>query len=93
MRVESLTRLARELHRASLLAGLPDPATRQAIRERAGVSQRALGAAIGCTQSTISKWEDGTQLPRGDTLTAYVIALQALARAVEDGRLGETVLP
>ena len=27
------------------------------------------------------QWEDGTQLPRGDTLIAYVIALQALARA------------
>lgn len=81
MNVPATTPMARELHRAAALIGLPDPASCRAIRERAGVSQRALGAAIGCTQSAVSKWEDGTQLPRGDSLIAYVIALQALALA------------
>lgn len=82
MRTGEITPLVRELRRAHVLAALPDAASCRAIRERAGVSQAALATFIGCTQPVVSKWEAGQQLPRGDLLIAYSMALQSLARAV-----------
>lgn len=79
--------IARELRRIEALAGLPSAPTCREIRIHAGVSQSALAERVGCTQSALSRWEAGEQLPRGDLLVAYVVALQGLARAIEERAL------
>jgi transcriptional regulator with XRE-family HTH domain len=72
----------RELNRARMLAALPPPATRRAIRERAGVSQQTLAGALGVTQAALSRWEAGLTSPRDELLLAYAQALRTLAREV-----------
>jgi transcriptional regulator with XRE-family HTH domain len=43
-------------------------------RRRAGLSQAELAAALGTTQSVISRWERGHDTPRADTLVAILRA-------------------
>lgn len=50
-------------------------------RERAGMTQETLAAAIGVTQAAISMWEAGNRNP--DIITAKKIA-QALACSVDE---------
>ena len=50
-------------------------------RERAGMTQESLAAAIGVTQAAVSMWEAGNSNP--DIITAKKIA-QALACSVDE---------
>ena len=43
-------------------------------RTRAGLSQAKLAAAIGTTQSVVSRWERGHDTPRADTLATILRA-------------------
>jgi len=38
------------------------------LRERNGLSQRALAEGIGVTQQAVAKWETGGAYPRGEVL-------------------------
>ena len=59
---------------------LPAPAMRREIRERAGVSQSALGCEVGVTGACVSLWEreEGGREPRGVRLVRYVSLLKQL---------------
>jgi uncharacterized protein len=43
-------------------------------RRSAGLSQAELAAAVGTTQSAVSRWERGHDVPRADTLVAILRA-------------------
>ncbi len=43
-------------------------------RRRAGLSQAELAAAAGTTQSAVSRWERGHDVPRADTLVELLRA-------------------
>lgn len=58
---------------------LPAPKMRRAIREAAGVSQRAAGGHIGVTPQAVSYWESGAREPRGENLVKYAALLRQLA--------------
>jgi transcriptional regulator with XRE-family HTH domain len=73
--ITQLESLARSRHR------LPDPETRQLIRQRARVSQDDLAAALGVSRAAISRWETGSREPAKETVGSYVAALDALLRA------------
>ena len=40
----------------------------QALRKQRGLSQAALGEALGVKQNTISQWENGSRQPDAKTL-------------------------
>jgi transcriptional regulator with XRE-family HTH domain len=44
------------------------------VRREAGLSQTRLAAALGTTQSVVSRWERGHDTPRADTLAAIMRA-------------------
>jgi len=44
------------------------------VRREAGLSQAQLAAALGTTQSAVSRWERGHDTPRADTLAAILRA-------------------
>jgi transcriptional regulator with XRE-family HTH domain len=51
-------------------ASLPQIGARlRAARHRAGLTQRALATALGCSQSAVSMWETDRQTPRLAHLT------------------------
>jgi DNA-binding transcriptional regulator YiaG len=72
--------LNRELEQVRLRRRLPNTETRRALRQRAGVSQVALARALGVDPATVCRWEAGERVPSGDRLTAYLAALDRLAR-------------
>jgi transcriptional regulator with XRE-family HTH domain len=57
---------------------LPSRAMARAIRLEAGISQAALARALGVHPVTVTRWELGTRRPRGETLAAYVAALNEM---------------
>jgi len=59
---------------------LPTPRERTRIREKAGVSRRAIARACGVTVATVIKWEKGAQ-PRPAHAVVYHAALKALEQA------------
>lgn len=65
---------------------MPCPADRRRIRERAGVSQRAIGELIGTSGQAVANYEGGRRLPRGRTLIRYVDILVTLGRLGEEQR-------
>ncbi len=44
------------------------------VRRRAGLSQGALAEVVGTTQSAVSRWERGHDMPRADTLVQILRA-------------------
>lgn len=60
---------------------LPTPAERRRIREKAGVSLRDMGAALGVSHTLIRKWEAGST-PR-ERRDAYALLLADLKRIAE----------
>lgn len=58
---------------------LPEPAQRRARRMLAGVSQQAVADAVGTTVATVSRWESGQRMPRGEHLRSYAAVLDRLA--------------
>jgi DNA-binding transcriptional regulator YiaG len=59
---------------------LPGPAARRQLRERAGLSQQAVAAALGVTREAVAQWESGRRSPRPATAMEYVTLLDRLAR-------------
>lgn len=55
------------------------------LRERAGLSQDALGEKAGVKQNTVSKWERGESEPRRPTLRRVAKALSVSISALELG--------
>jgi transcriptional regulator with XRE-family HTH domain len=61
---------------------LPAPVNRRAIRERAGITQDQLAAAVGVSRQAVARWEAGLRSPRRRHLAAYSEALALLVDAV-----------
>jgi len=59
---------------------LPEPRVRKALRQAAGLTQEEVGAAVGVSGPTVSRWETGHRSPRGDALDSYAEVLATLAR-------------
>lgn len=57
---------------------LPDPGVRRALREQAGISQRAMADAVGVSKTALLRYERGEMRPRGKHLDRYVEALRLL---------------
>jgi DNA-binding transcriptional regulator YiaG len=60
---------------------LPPPKTCRAIRLAADVSQVRLAAELGIHRSTLIRWENGTQDPRGNAREQYARMLAELREA------------
>jgi DNA-binding transcriptional regulator YiaG len=58
---------------------LPDPATRRALRDTAGIPAYKLATRIGVAPSSIHAWERGDREPTGLQRQAYRKALLRLA--------------
>ena len=78
--------LDQALRRVELRRALPDPARIRLIRQAAGLTQAEVGAAVGVTQETVSKWESGDATPSNVRLAALIDVLLALVDAVEGAR-------
>jgi transcriptional regulator with XRE-family HTH domain len=72
--------VAQLVHRVAQ-STLPRPSERRRIREKAGLSLREIGAALGVDAVTVLRWERGAQ-PRRDRALAYRELLDALEAAV-----------
>jgi transcriptional regulator with XRE-family HTH domain len=57
---------------------LPDPETCRYFRRRVRASQRSVAKAAGVTVMTVSRWENGSRTPRGETLARYLDVLDQL---------------
>ena len=58
---------------------LPPAHIRQAIRRRAGVSQRELAGALNVTPAAVCRWESGDRTPRDPMLVdLYAKALKLM---------------
>lgn len=69
------------MDRWNLRDGSPGPLIAAARRE-AGLSQRALAAAVGTTQSAVSRWERGHDEPRLGRLADLLAACGQTAELV-----------
>ena len=58
---------------------LPAPAMAREIRLAAGVSQGRMAKELGVTSITVSRWEAGSRVPRGELLVRYVALLDELS--------------
>lgn len=56
------------------------PGAVRAIRVGAGLSQAEVAAALGVTQTAMSRWERGQRVPRGKAAQDYARLLQRLNR-------------
>lgn len=65
-----------------VLARLPSPDERRAIRERLNVTQRQIADHLGVTAQAVTAWEHGTT-PGPRHLAAYVSVLDTLRRRAE----------
>jgi DNA-binding transcriptional regulator YiaG len=66
--------------RAQAKRRLPAPAERQMIRERSGITQADVAAALGVTREAVAQWERGARTPNRALICAYVTILDRLAR-------------
>ena len=62
-----------------MVAALPEPSERRAIRERAGATQRDIADILGVSRATVAHYEAGSKNPRsGERLNSYLSLLQSL---------------
>ncbi len=45
-------------------------------RKKQNLSQKELGEILGVNQNTISNWENGSRMPRGDTMRSLIEILK-----------------
>lgn len=57
---------------------LPPPEARRAIRLAAGVAVKRFAAEVQVHRTTLIRWENGTQEPRGEARQRYAQLLNAL---------------
>lgn len=50
----------------------------RAIREKAGVSQAEVAAALGVHETTVARWEKGVRSPRGPVAQRYGRLIRSL---------------
>ena len=72
--------LGEVLELARIRRRLPPPKIRRTLRERAGIPQTSMAAALNVESSTISRWESGAREPRDQHLQRDLAALERLAR-------------
>jgi len=60
-------------------AALPDPVTRRAIREAAGVTRQEVAEVVGVTRQAIAYWETGDRSPGPGHRERYAEVLRRLA--------------
>ncbi len=71
--------LADRLARTRRRRRLPEPTMRRYLRERAGLTQDDIGAALGVSRVAVTRWELGQRTPRGNLLDRYIELLDAIA--------------
>jgi transcriptional regulator with XRE-family HTH domain len=69
------------LEQVRSLRTFPPGPERRALRDAAGLSLRAVAAALGCSHGAVAKWERGST-PREPTRKEYARLLAALRREV-----------
>ena len=58
---------------------LPSPRARRRVRERAGLTQQDIAAALGVTRTAVSLWEAGDREPRPMHRARYLELLDRIA--------------
>jgi DNA-binding transcriptional regulator YiaG len=53
-------------------------------RERSGLSQAEFATAVGTTVPTISRWERGLRVPRGQIALRYHAVIQSLDKQLRE---------
>jgi transcriptional regulator with XRE-family HTH domain len=71
-----------------LMATLPGPAERMAIRRRARVSRERVADELGVQPLAVARWERGTREPRGELRLRYARLLRMLDGIVTSAQLG-----
>lgn len=62
------------------------------LRERAGISQQALGEILGCTQAIVSEWETGTKKPGAELgLRLHAVMRKFEEQLIADGQMGYAI--
>jgi len=56
----------------------PPPEARRNLRQRAGLTQHDIAAAIGVDRASVARYEAGTRGPSGEVLRKYSAVLDAL---------------
>ena len=64
--------------------GMPDPASREALRRLAGLSRVEMARLVGVSRSAIWKWEKGHREPRGDSKARYAQVLREIQKGIRD---------
>jgi DNA-binding transcriptional regulator YiaG len=78
--VSTVDALNAALSRARNRKSLPGPEARRLLRERAGLKQQDIAAALGVTREAVALWESGARNPRDRYLPDYLAILQKCAR-------------
>jgi DNA-binding transcriptional regulator YiaG len=71
------------LFRKRAIAPLPEPAVRRQLREAAHIPTRDMGALVGVTSTSVSRWETGAREPRGAIRARYAEVLETLQHLEE----------
>ena len=58
---------------------MPDAAERRRLRKQAGLSLHEMGLVVGCTGTTVSRWELDNRAPAHRLRAPYAQALRLLA--------------
>jgi transcriptional regulator with XRE-family HTH domain len=61
---------------------LPSPAERRRLRVEAGVTQAAIGQALGVSRATVARWESGQRRPGPDHLDQYLDVLSRFRKEI-----------
>jgi DNA-binding transcriptional regulator YiaG len=68
--------------RLQALRALTTSGKAREIREDAHLSLSDIARSVGAHYSTVSRWESGQRLPRGEAALRYAALLDRLAKAV-----------
>jgi len=74
-----------DLVRLAAVRSLADSGRARSIRRAAGISLQEVANVVGVRASTISRWESGQRVPRGDAALRYARLLHRLAACEAGG--------